>query len=175
MDNAPIITPDPETTASGLSPQELDEVRARRASVRRAAGQLREILDAAGAPGEPGDGEPGDAVRAGSALAATENLDRVWRNHALVTESPDGVLEQIVTDCPRLAPAVDRARHEHEVVAATLRAVRARLAGLPPGSPIDPTIDRPALQRLLTAVDRHRRNGRDLLYQAYQVDLGLGE
>lgn len=170
MDNAPIISPDPGTTASGLSPEELDEVRARRASVRRAAARLRELLDRV-----PGPDEEGAAVTAGTALAAVRNVDRVWRNHTSVTESPDGMLAQIVADSPRMAPAVDRARHEHEVVAATLSTVCGRLAGLPADSPIDDGIDRPALLRLLTAVDRHRLNGRDLIYQAYQVDLGLGE
>lgn len=164
MDNAPIMSPDPGRTASGLSPQELDEVRARRASVRRAAGRLRQVLDL-----------ERDTATAGDALAAVRDLDQVWRTHTRVTESPDGMLAQVVTDCPRLAPAVERARHEHVVVAAALDAVCGRLAGQPPDAPVGAGIDRPALLRLLTAVDRHRRNGRDLIYQAYHVDLGLGE
>lgn len=158
MDDAPmIVTPGP--VGPGLSRQELAAVRARRAGLRRAVAAAREAL---AAPAEGGRGPlPGPLEE------ALAQLERVWAEHTAGTESPHGVLAQVVADCPRLAPAVERLRAEHATVAAGLAA--ARTPGDPGGTPAAP-----GLAALLDAVDRHRRAGRDLLHEAYQVDLGLG-
>lgn len=150
MDNAPIISSD-----QGLTERELQAVRARRASLRRATAAVTEVLRT---PSE------------GGLQTALDELERVWARHTTATEAPDGVLDQVLADSPRLAPAIARLRREHGEVAAQLRDARRALAGDPP----DPAA-RAALERMLAAVNRHRRDGRELLHNAYQVDLGLGE
>jgi hypothetical protein len=131
---------------------------------------------------------PGDEPAAGPAqLAALDQLQAVWTEHSAVTEQPGGMLAQIVTDCPRLAPAADRLRHEHATVSQALAAARAALdpgTSSPPGSgtagqaaetDTGGTGASSLLRAVADAVDRHREAGRSLLYEAYQVDLGLGE
>ena len=167
MDNAPILTPDPGPTASGLTSHELDAVRARRASLSRAASTLKEVLRTPQETGVP--------VRAGILLGAVVGLADVWATHSEQTGGPDGVLAQVLTDCPRLAPAIARLRREHVEVSVALATARRQLEALPADAGTDPATDVPALTAALTAVERHRRDGRTLLHDAYQVDLGLGE
>ena len=165
MNNAPIISPDPGDVAHHLSQHDVEEVRARRASLRRAGAGVRELLRGPG-PGAPASG--------GAVLAAVRELGQVWARHTAATEAGDGMLAQILGDSPRLSPAVGRLRREHEAVTDALRAVERLLAQAGPEAPVGPPAG-PALDRLLDAVDRHRRDGRRLIYDAYQVDLGLGE
>jgi hypothetical protein len=176
MDNAPILTPGHGPTASGLSPHELEAVRARRASLRRSAEAVREVLEQPPAGDRPGS--------AGAVRAAVERLVEVWTAHSVATSGPDGVLEQVLADSPRLAPAIGRLRREHDEIALALDAARRLLATAPPApgvpAPDVPAPDVPApgvteLLKALHAIDRHRRDGRELLHNAYQVDLGLGE
>jgi hypothetical protein len=161
MNNAPILKHMSGAPVPGLAHRGVEEVQARRASLHGACAGVREALRS---PDRPGDG---------AVLAAVRELARVWRAHSSETERRDGVLDQVLADCPRLSPTVGRLRHEHQVVSEKLRAVE-RLLDAPPLRPgPDPAL--PVLTRVLTAVDRHRRDGRNLLYDAYQVDLGLGE
>ncbi|HEY6796227.1 MAG TPA: hypothetical protein VI248_16250 [Kineosporiaceae bacterium] len=148
----------------GLTDHDVEAVQARRASLRRACAGVQEALRTPGGPGE------------GAVLAAVRELRHIWHVHTSDTERRDGVLDQVVADCPRLSPAVGRLRHEHQVVAESLRAVERLLdetAAEPHADGAGEAL--PTLTGVLDTVDRHRRMGRDLLYQAYNVDLGLGE
>jgi hypothetical protein len=159
MDNAPILHQVP----AGLTERAVEEVQARRASLRQACAGVREAVrtSSGGAP-------------AGAVLTSVQQLGIVWRRHTVDTERPEGVLEQILADCPRLSPTVSRLRREHQALADALRAME-RLLDPPVTVPVDPVAPMPALTELLQAVDRHRRHGRELIYDAYHVDLGLGE
>ena len=169
MENAPILNQQPEALAPRAAPAlpepEVHRVRARRAGLHRASVETRELL------GATADGGP-----APSALhAAVVRLDVVWADHAAATEAADGILAQVVTDCPRLAPAVARLRRDHATVAAALLAVERLLAPGDEGDAPDAPAARTALGHVLDGVDRHRRAGRLMLHECYQVDLGLGE
>jgi hypothetical protein len=138
-----------------------------RAGVRRACARLRELLSAS-SRGTADAGGPGPADAVAVALA---DLIRQWDNHIARTEGPDGLLEQILTDCPRLAPMVGRLGREHPAIADRLRAApQLRREGDP---------DLPAevadLPTTLTAIERHHRDGGELIHRAYNVDIGLGE
>jgi hypothetical protein len=166
MDNAPI--PGQETlAATAPGPPDLDldldAVRARRTSLRVTCAAVRRLL--------PDDTHGAAPVPADRLLEAVTDLDRIWTTHTGETESADGMLAQILHDCPRLAPSVGRLRREHRIVAAELRIVEHRLAAVPAGGPADPR----GVTHLLDAVEAHRRAGRELIYDAYHVDLGLGE
>jgi len=155
MESAPITSPGvplPAQETAGIPREELDAARVRRASLRRAAAGVR------------------DATGPAELSAAADELRQVWTAHTEDTESPDGMLAQIVQDCPRLSPAVERARAEHGRIAAALDAVRSRLE---PGVELSDGV-RSAVEAVLGAVDRHRLDGRQLIYDAYAVDLGLG-
>ena len=93
--------------------------------------------------------------------------------HIDETEQPTGLYDEIMADTPRLAPAVDRLRREH-VALMGQAAELIKVAAVPPSS-IDVARLRDDAVALVGAVERHQRRGLDLLYDFYQVDLGIGE
>jgi len=149
-------------------PQQLDDaaqqldlaaIRARRANLRRTGARLTEVLALP-------QGGVADWVVAVS--PAAQALAEAWQTHAAVTEAPDGVLVQIVDDAPRLARQVGRLRAEHAQIEALLRLAAEHLAG---GDPAPAGISA-ELGEVLDRIARHRRTGGELIYQAYQIDIG---
>jgi hypothetical protein len=106
----------------------------------------------------------GNAV---SALLAT------FDEHVTETESPGSTIEQLRERAPRLSDRIDRLVEQH----ATIRADAERLLDRLDHAPAERTADENAAIReqaleLLTAIVRHRQLGADLLYEAYDVDVG---
>ncbi len=80
-----------------------------------------------------------------------------FEQHVLVTEKPGGLYEEIIMRAPRLDGTVRRLKDEHPEI----------------GSPSWPLDDaRDDLQRLIGTVIRHRQKGADLVWEAYNVDIG---
>lgn len=74
---------------------------------------------------------------------------------------------------PRLAGNVRRLRDEHPEIAETVKEMLARLEQVPVGSDAWPLDDaRDDLQRFIGKVIRHRQRGADLVWEAYNVDIG---
>ncbi|MFF5052082.1 hypothetical protein ACFY1S_02700 [Micromonospora sp. NPDC000663] len=136
-----------------------------------------------GLPGEPRPaGLAGDVHALARAVAAPPTEPR-WREdlllrlrpvghrfaeHVRVTEGPSGLYRELLTHSPRLHHGVLLLTGEHGAIVATLQAVQ-RLA-----EHSDVNLDevRHRAGYLLRALARHRRRGADLLWQAYQTDLG---
>lgn len=141
---------------------DVEGLRAERATIRRACTRIQELLTAT-ASGETADLD-------GLTEAVTTLLER-WNRHVRLAEAPDGLLHQIVTDSPRLSTTVARLSGEHPVVVAEIRSALELLAA--------PAPDLTGVGRLLNwamaAIDQHRRRGNQLIYDAYSVDIGLGE
>ena len=96
-----------------------------------------------------------------------------WDQHVEHTEKPDGLYEEIVTMSPRLSGTIDRLRggapRDHRGGRRDAGPARAgRDRGLP--WPLDDARD--DLQRLIGKVIRHRQKGADLVWEAYNVDIG---
>ncbi|HEX5938333.1 MAG TPA: hypothetical protein VFZ75_11710 [Actinomycetota bacterium] len=96
-----------------------------------------------------------------------------WDEHVDGTEKPGGLYEEIVGTSPRLAGTVDRLRDEHPDITAVVAEMHARveqveIGGLP--WPLDDARD--DLQRLIGRLIRHRQKGADLVWEAYNVDIG---
>lgn len=91
-----------------------------------------------------------------------------FAEHVQVTEGPSGLYRELLTHSPRLHHGVRLLTREHAAIVATLQAVQ-RLA-----EHSDVSLDevRHRTGCLLRALARHRRRGADLLWQAYQTDLG---
>jgi hypothetical protein len=141
-----------------ISPStDLRAVRVRRAGLRRACEGLRAVL--------------ADGAEPGRLRAAAAEVEELWATHIGQTEAPDGVLAQILADCPRLAPMVSRLRADHPAITRRLDGARQRLDGPDPG----PERAADELLAALAAIDRHRNGGSELIYRAYTVDVGLGE
>jgi len=93
--------------------------------------------------------------------------------HIIVTEKPGGLYEEIMERAPRLAGTVKRLQDEHPAIEASIAKLLARLEAGEVNSdtwPLDRARD--DLQRLIGAVVRHRQKGADLVWEAYNVDIG---
>jgi hypothetical protein len=90
--------------------------------------------------------------------------------HVEITEAEDGLYAEILPAAPRLAHMMDVLRREHheirEALDHALHAIEA------PEGAGEPEALREELLGLLGHLVRHRQKGADLLYEAYDVDLG---
>jgi hypothetical protein len=105
--------------------------------------------------------------------AELEQLRAVVDHHIFATEAPGGFLNEMVDTSPRLANPAHRLREEHGEIVDALSAASARLrAG--PSFDADDWVDvmRDRLLALLGMLARHRQRGADLVYEAYDVDIG---
>ncbi|MEU8422867.1 hypothetical protein AB0C15_18515 [Micromonospora sp. NPDC048835] len=136
-----------------------------------------------GLPGEPRPaGLAGDVHALGRAVAVPSTQPR-WREdvllrlrpvrqgfaeHVRVTEGPTGLYRELLTQSPRLDHGVRLLTREHAVIVAAILAVQqiAERAGAHPDEL------RHRAGHLLRRLARHRRRGADLLWEAYQTDLG---
>jgi hypothetical protein len=93
--------------------------------------------------------------------------------HIIVTERPGGLYEEIMDRAPRLAGTVKRLQDEHPAIEESVAKLLARLEAGEVDTeswPLDRARD--DLQRLIGAVVRHRQKGADLVWEAYNVDIG---
>ncbi|MCM0676814.1 hypothetical protein NCC78_19290 [Micromonospora phytophila] len=91
-----------------------------------------------------------------------------FAEHVRVTEGPAGRYAELLGHAPRLEHGVRLLTREHAAIAAALAAL-AQAAELP-GASVDDLLGRAG--HLLRALARHRQRGADLIWQAYQTDLG---
>jgi len=144
---------------------ELDAVRARRAELRETLGALEFTLAA------PASGRAviwGEAVHASLALLADD-----FSAHVEVTEGPSGLHQAILAGDLRLANAVEALTAEHAQIAGELASLVADSAA--PVTPDDVADLRERATNLLGNLLRHRQRGADLIYEAYQTDIGGGD
>ncbi|MCW3814725.1 hypothetical protein ONA91_09685 [Micromonospora sp. DR5-3] len=131
---------------------------------------------------QPGPTLPGELSALARALATSAEESR-WREHLVVqlgpvrrgfaehvrlTEGPDGLYAELLHQAPRLDRGVRLLTHEHAAIAAALVALQ-RAAELP-AVPAEEVRER--VGNLLRALDQHRQRGADLLWEAYETDLG---
>ena len=144
---------------------ELAALRARRAELREAMGELERALAAAAT---------GRAVVWGERVhEALQAIADDWGEHVVVTEGPGGLHEAILAASVRQANGVEALVAEHEVIAADI--ARAVAASEPPVFEFDVDGIREQAVDLLGRLARHRQRGADLIYDAYSLDLGAGD
>ena len=147
---------------------ELADVRLRRAGLKAALSGL-ELALAAPAPNRV---EWVTNVR--DALGA---VHEVWTRHICETEAPGAFLDELVSEAPRLSKPASRLRREHSEILGAITRSEKRLQSPPAeDAGYDQWADetRTELTTLLVALARHRQRGADLVYEAYDVDLGGG-
>src|SRR5262245_36241090 len=146
----------------------LEDVRVRRAGLKAALSNL-ELALAAAAPGRLD--EWGRGVQ--EALAT---VHEVWARHIVETEAPGAFLDELVAEAPRLATPAARLRREHTEIMNDIDRAELALKNLPAEAEQDAFVDglRAQLTEMLYALARHRQRGADLVYEAYDVDLGGG-
>lgn len=101
-------------------------------------------------------------------LTDLDPVRRGFTEHVRVTEGTGGHYADLVRAAPRLDRGVRLLVGEHAAIGAALAALQhsVRLPGVSAAEVRARTRD------LLRALDRHRRHGADLLWEAYQADLG---
>jgi hypothetical protein len=142
---------------------DLGEIRHRRAALVGACSTLEAALSAPVASAHWPEGL-GNAV---TALLAT------FGEHVTLTETPGGTIDQLRERAPRLSDRIDRLAEQHVTITADAERLMDRLDHLPTERTADDSaaVREQALE-LLTAIVRHRQLGADLLYEAYDVDVG---
>ncbi len=101
-----------------------------------------------------------------------EGLAHAIEEHVEITERPEGLYDEISTKAPHLATKIDRLREEHPVLRERTQALLTKLqtTAIGPTWPLDEARD--DLQRLLGQIVRHRQLGSDLVWEAYNLDIG---
>jgi hypothetical protein len=151
------------TQTQGLAA--VDAVRQRRAELRDTLGVLERAL------ASPGPSRPmiwGERLH-----AAVGRLASDFALHVEVTEGPGGLHQTILAGDLRLVSQVDALVAEHQTIAADIAALAA--ASEAPVTPADVPGLRDQGTVLLTRIMRHRQRGADLVYEAYQTDIGGGD
>ncbi len=113
---------------------------------------------AAGAAGDP-------TWRADLGAALTELLE-AFDGHVEEVDAPDGILADVVGMAPRLQNQVKRLGDEH----AELRPMIESALGVVEGGDVADV--RAETMAALGALAAHRQSGADLVYDAYNVDIG---
>ncbi|HEY7400838.1 MAG TPA: hypothetical protein VH989_08070 [Actinomycetota bacterium] len=140
------------------------------AARRRRATLHEQLIEMEQAISSPAAGRTGDwAARVAKAMI---ELRDAWEQHILVTEKPDGLYEEITHRAPRLIGKIKRLQEEHGAIEGQISTTLGRLESgeVDAGWPLDACRD--DLQRLLGGVVRHRQLGADLVWEAYNVDIG---
>ena len=153
------MAPDDELTPA------LSEARQRRATLHDALVHLEIAISSPAAGRIP---EWTDLV-----AKETVGVRDAFEQHVLVTERPGGLYEEIITRAPRLDGTIRRLKDEHPEITEDVGVMLARLDQAEIGSAAWPLEDaRDDLQRFIGTVIRHRQKGADLVWEAYNVDIG---
>jgi hypothetical protein len=147
----------------GLSPA-LEAARARRIKLHTELVELEQTL-AAPTPGRVKEWTLDVADRMRSVREAFDE-------HIFVTEKPEGLYEEIMSMSPRLAGKIKRLDEEHPVVLAEIDEILGRLDALDTQDIWPPEVARDDINKVLGRIVRHRQRGADLVWEAYNLDIG---
>ena len=140
----------------------LEELRRHRAELRESMSALEGALAAPAA---------GDGRRwAQRVHVAAVELAGDFREHVEITEAPDGLYREVLTTSPRLSEAVNALTREHVLIRGQVESLLARVA--PSEGSGDVGRVRDLGTALLGRLVRHRQRGTDLVFEAYEFDIG---
>ncbi len=158
---------EPGAQAAATQSPALAAARTERAGLHQCMGALEEAV------ASPAVGREREWVR--EVHNRLVELGAAFERHIAVTEGPGGLFEEVHKAAPRLTHGVERLADDHREIRAAigraLDAIRDR-ADMLPETPGD---GREAVLDLLDQLMRHRQLGADLIYEAYQVDMGAGD
>ena len=100
--------------------------------------------------------------------SGVRQLQAALNDHVAEVEAPQGLLDQIVETAPRLQRAVEGTRNHHVVLAHSVTDLLAKLND----PEVAATDVRHDVIEILNDFARHRQDGADLIYEAYDVDIG---
>jgi hypothetical protein len=146
----------------------LDAALRRRAELHDSTKSLIRALEAA-SPGR----EQGWLQRVSDALAV---LREDFTEHVEMNEASDGIHAEMLHVQPRLASRVRRLAEDHVVISDRIDAAMALVSR-------EESVDtrtqvaevRDACTQVVALITRHRQRSSDLVYEAYNTDIGIGE
>ena len=149
---------------SSTTPDEdfLEELRRHRAELRESMSALEEALAA-----------PANSDRerwAQRVHVAAVELAGDFREHVDMTEAPDGLYREVLTASPRLSGAVDTLTREHVLIRGQLDGLLTRVGASEVVGDVERVRDLGTA--LLGRLVRHRQRGADLVFEAYEFDIG---
>ena len=151
-----------EPDSSTLQQALLEKLRLRRAELRESISTLEHALAAPAM---------GDHARwAQRVHVALVELSADLREHIIATEGPGGLHRDLLRTAPRLAGATARLTREHALITSQVEQLLVRVGAPHSDRDIDDVRNQGTV--LLATLIRHRQRGSDLVYQAYQVDIG---
>jgi len=109
----------------------------------------------------------GDPAWQPGVTRAVAQLKAAFAEHVDRTEGPAGLYAGVLDDAPRLARGVSGLVDDHETVRSVLDELEGRLHRAH-----DHEAVRRHVARLIREVWQHRQRAADLLYEAYDTDLG---
>lgn len=140
----------------------LEELRRHRAELRESMGALEDALAA-----------PATADRSRwtqRVEAALVEVSGDFRAHIDITEGANGLYRELLRTSPRLADAVDGLTRDHLLIGGHIDKLLTRVGG--PDATADVDGVRGSGTALLGRLVRHRQRGSDLVFEAYEVDIG---
>jgi hypothetical protein len=152
-----------ERDESDLSPT-LAETAKRRADLHQALVAVEQ------ATSRPAVGREADWTK--EVVVRLEDLSHAIAEHVEVTERPAGLYDEICGRAPHLSGKIDRLREEHPRMQEGTDELTAKLRSAGPGQDWSLEEARDDLQRLLGRMVRHRQLGSDLVWEAYNLDIG---
>ena len=155
-------SPTSSTSPTGSLDAAVETARRHRAQLRESADALEAALAAP---------VPGRATRWVERVhAAMAELSADFREHISVTEGPQGLYAGLLATEPRLSPGVRSLVEEHVSLRLEVEGVLAAMEGLVSVATAAELRERGTV--LLGHLVRHRQRGADLVYEAYEVDIG---
>jgi hypothetical protein len=147
---------------SPTNDQAIEALRVRRAELYESMSALEQAL-AAPAPGRR------DAWAERVHVALVE-LVSDFREHIAIAEGPNGVYRGVLRTTPRLSDAVARLTRDHAEINVLIDRLLTRVGAAPVSDDVDAV--RALGTALLLRLIRARQRSADLVYQAYQSDIG---
>lgn len=140
----------------------LSELRRHRAELRESMSALE---DALAAPATTDRSPWAQRVEAALVEVADD-----FRAHIDMTEGPNGLYREVLKTSPRLSGPVDRLTHEHLLISGQIDTLLTRVGA--PDAMTDVDGVRGPGTTLLGRLVRHRQRGSDLVFEAYEFDIG---
>jgi hypothetical protein len=150
------------SAGSSTDEQAIEALRVRRAELYESMSALEQAL-AAPAPGRL------DAWAERVHVALVE-LVSDFRQHIAIAEGPNGVFRRVLSTTPRLSDAVARLTREHAEINDLIDQLLTRVGAAPVSDGVDGVRDLGTA--LLVRLIQSRQRSADLIYEAYQSDIG---